>query len=212
MHFVYPKDKATWSLELQYFYGPGLLVAPVTQEGATSVDVYLPKDTFYDWYTQKAICGKGANYKFTNQNITSIPLLIRSGVILPVRTSSANTTTAVRKQDFELIVPLRADGTAKGELYLDDGETIDGTYSLINFSYKDGKLTVEGSFDYKVPVVVSKVTVLGSGGDACGSGNSGVSSEPKVTKVQISLSKPGVFDAQPKQLFLYSTRPGDREE
>jgi alpha-glucosidase len=191
MFFEYPKDKATWGLELQYFYGPGILVAPVTDEGATSVNVYLPKDTFYDWYTHEPICGKGATYRFTDQGITDIPLLIRSGVILPVRTAAGNTTADVRKNDFELIVPLRPDGTAEGELYLDDGDSLDSQFTLVNLRYEDGKVIAEGTFDYEVDVVVSKITVLGADGDVCGNS---AGAEPVSIEVNLSLNEPFSVD------------------
>jgi alpha-glucosidase len=208
MNFAYPRDMATWGLELQYFYGPGLLVAPMTEEGATSVDVYLPKDTFYDWHTHEPVCGKGERQTLSGYDTTEIPLLIRDGVIMPVRTSSANTTTALRGRDFELIVPLNANGTAIGELYLDDGESLEPAFSLIRFTYKDGNLTVEGTFDYEVPVKVSKVTVLGAGGDVCGGGG-GLESEPRTVEVDVSLNEPGDVDLGEKQVFFYKSTSGD---
>ncbi|CRK37559.1 hypothetical protein BN1723_018646, partial [Verticillium longisporum] len=85
MYFVYPEDRATWALQHQFFYGDAVLVAPVTEQDATSVDVYLPKDTFYDWYTHRPVRGKGALHTFEDQDVTDIPLLIRSGKILPLR-------------------------------------------------------------------------------------------------------------------------------
>ncbi len=163
MFYLYPNDANTFGLELQYFYGPGLLVAPVTQEGATSVDVYLPNDVFYDYYTHKQVRGQGKTIRITNQGLTDIPLFLRGGVIIPSRVKSGMTTTEVREQNFELIVPVGADGTATGQLYLDDGVSLQqqGT-TLINFSYKRGVLTAKGTFGYKTKVKITKVTVIGA--------------------------------------------------
>jgi alpha-glucosidase len=47
----YPYDTNTYSPELQYFYGPGLIVAPVTDDSSTTVNVYLSDGILYDWYT-----------------------------------------------------------------------------------------------------------------------------------------------------------------
>jgi alpha 1,3-glucosidase len=42
---VFPGDEAGYSIDNQYYVGDsGLLVKPVTTEGATSTDVYLSDD------------------------------------------------------------------------------------------------------------------------------------------------------------------------
>ncbi len=163
MFYLYPNDPNTFGLELQYFYGPGLLVAPVTQEGATSVDVYLPNDIFYDYYTHKQIRGQGKTIRVSNQGLSDIPLFLRGGVIVPARVKSGMTTTEVREQNFELLIPVGADGTAAGQLYLDDGVSIQqqGT-TTINFTYKRGILTARGSFGYKTGVKITKITLIGA--------------------------------------------------
>lgn len=163
MFYLYPNDPNTFGLELQYFYGPGLLVAPVTQEGATSVDVYLPNDIFYDYYTHKQIRGQGKTTRISNQGLADIPLFLRGGVIVPARVKSGMTTTEVREQNFELLIPVGADGTATGQLYLDDGVSIQqqGT-TTINFTYKRGILTARGSFGYKTGVKITKITLIGA--------------------------------------------------
>ncbi|KAK4190695.1 glycosyl hydrolases family 31-domain-containing protein [Podospora australis] len=164
MFYLYPSDPATFGLEMQYFYGPGLLVAPVTSEGATSVDVYFPNDVFYDWYTHKKIQGRGRTVRINNVGITDISLYLRGGVIVPARVKSAMTTTELREQHFELIVPVGADGTASGSLYLDDGVSIEqkGT-TEITFRYARGILTAKGKFGFNTKAKITKITVLGAG-------------------------------------------------
>lgn len=165
MFYVYPNDTKTWSLELQYFLGPSLLVAPVAEENASSVDVYLPDDTFYDFYTHEKMQGGGDYITRTNQTWLDLPLYLKGGVIVPLRIKSAMTTTLLRQQDFEMLVPLAADGTASGELYLDDGESLEQSgVTIISFRYEDGMLTASGEFGYETSVRIAKVTVLGSSG------------------------------------------------
>jgi alpha-D-xyloside xylohydrolase len=41
----YPDDPRSWEVEDQFFFGPDLLVAPVTEYGARSREVYLPAGT-----------------------------------------------------------------------------------------------------------------------------------------------------------------------
>ncbi|KAI0134255.1 family 31 glycosyl hydrolase [Xylariales sp. AK1849] len=162
MFYVYPKDKITWDLELQYFFGPGLLVAPVTEENATSVDVYLPQDVFYDFYTHEKVQGNGEYITRSDQTLLDLPLYWKGGVIVPLRVNSTMTTTELRKQDFEILVPVGTDGTAQGSLYLDDGESLEqaGT-TVVTFKYENGVLTVEGQFDYATDLKIATVTVLG---------------------------------------------------
>lgn len=183
----YPKDQNAWALELQYFYGPGVLVAPVTEEGATSVSVYLPNDLFYDWYTHKRVRGSGAAQKLSGYTTSDIPLMIKAGVILPLRMTSAKSTTELRKKDFELLIPLTDDGKASGELYLDDGVSIDQPkgFTMIKFSYAKGSLSITGTFDYGLDVAIKKVTVLGGPQGRSAAADGGVSHD-----VNISLEKP----------------------
>jgi alpha-glucosidase len=189
MFFKYPNDQATWALELQYFFGPGLIVAPVTQQGSTSVSVYLPNDVFYDWYTHARIDGGATNHVISNVDITSIPLFIRGGVIMPLRVQSTNTTTQLRKQNFELLIPLDASGSATGELYLDDGVSINQKATThVTFTYKNGFFILGGSFSLRVPFVISKVTILG-GTAPLVKGNSG-GSNSKTFNVNLPFSGP----------------------
>ncbi|RFU76067.1 glycosyl hydrolase family 31 [Trichoderma arundinaceum] len=189
MFFKYPNDKATWALELQYFFGPGIVVAPVTQQGSTSVSVYLPDDVFYDWYTHARIDGGATNHVISNVDITSIPLFIRGGVILPLRVKSANTTTELRKQNFELLIALDGSGSATGELYLDDGVSIEQRATThVTFTYKNGIFILGGSFSLRVPFAISKVTILG-GKSAFLKSNSG-SSNSQTFNVNLPFNGP----------------------
>ncbi|KAG8686180.1 hypothetical protein FRC09_014300, partial [Ceratobasidium sp. 395] len=98
--FKYPQDKNTYPIDLQFFYGDSILVSPVTAENSTSVDIYLPKDVFYDFLSYEQVQGKGKTISLTNVNYTSIPVHIKGGTVLPLRASSAMTTKALRGVDF----------------------------------------------------------------------------------------------------------------
>jgi alpha-glucosidase len=164
MFYIYPNDPNTFGLDLQYFYGPGVLVSPVTEENSTSVDVYFPNDIFYDLWTFDEVQGTGANITFSDQGLTDIPLHVRGGVIIPMRVESANTTTTLRTKDFKLLVPVGTDGAASGELYLDEGDAIDQpNTSHINFRYNHGRLSMNGQFGYDPQVKLREVVILQSG-------------------------------------------------
>lgn len=162
LFFLYPGDKATFGLDLQFFYGSGLLVSPVTEEGSTEVDVYFPDDVFYDWYTGHTVRGRGEVVKMTGVGYMDIPLHVRGGSIIPVRAKSANTTMELRKQNFRLVVAPGLDGIAAGELYLDDGESLHQPATLdVTFVYENGRLSFDGIFTFETDLLIESVTILG---------------------------------------------------
>lgn len=162
MFFHYPEDSNTFPLGFQYFYGPGLLVAPVTEENSTTTTFYLPDDIFYDYFTHEKVIGTGDFITLTDVAYTTIPLYYKGGSILAQRASGANTTTALRKLDFEIIIAPDADGNASGDLYLDDGESLEqASSSYIHFEYSSGVFSSSGTFGYDAGVSISTVTLLG---------------------------------------------------
>jgi alpha-glucosidase len=163
MFFKYPSDANTFSIQAQYFYGPDLLVSPVTVENATDVDIYLPKDQFYDFFTFEPVSGTGARTTLSDVAFTQIPVYIKGGAIIPIRVDGANTTTALRALDFNLIVAPSVNGTASGQLYLDDGVSIEqAAVSEIVFAYDGSVLSMDGTFDYPAGVQIANVILLGA--------------------------------------------------
>lgn len=166
LFFLYPEDANTFGIQDQWFYGDNLLVSPVTVDYSDTVTFYLPNDLFYDYWTHAAIKGEGKNITISNLTYTDIPVHIRGGSIIPHRLNSANTTKALRKEDFSIIIAPDANGNANGLLYLDDGESIEQpSASEIEFSFSNGKFSVTGSFGYVgasgESTTVSKVVILG---------------------------------------------------
>ena len=148
--FQYPNDTNTFNIDLQFLFGDSILVSPVTQENVTDVSIYLPNDTFYDFKSYNVINGTGSTVQLTGVDYTDIPVYIRGGVVLPLRVSSATTTTALRKKDFELVVAPNRAGKASGSLYVDDGvsiqqeKTLEATYT---YAGKSLKVVTQGSFN-----------------------------------------------------------------
>ncbi|KAI0204191.1 glycosyl hydrolases family 31-domain-containing protein [Astrocystis sublimbata] len=166
LFFLYPNDKETFGIDLQWFYGDALLVSPVTEENATSVTFYLPDDVFYDFWTYEKVEGKGATITMNNISYTDIPVHIRGGTILPMRSASGNTTAQVRENNFTLVVAPGRDGKASGTLYVDDGDSLDvgDKFSDIMFEWDGDELTATSGSSFGYEVVVDGATVLTADG------------------------------------------------
>lgn len=192
MFYLYPEDEKTFSNGLQFFYGDSILISPVTEENQTSVTAYFPKDIFYDWYTGAPLRGKGANVTLSNIDITHIPIHVRGGSIVPIRSSSAMTTTELREKSFELIIAPGLDGSASGSLYLDDGDSLkQQSTTEVQFKYRRGTLLVKGKFDRKTSVKIQGVTVLGQSRVSATSSNSNSTESQRVTlPTQVELTGP----------------------
>ncbi len=102
---------------------------------------------------------------WTRWHLRDLPVYIRGGTILPLRTSSANTTAVLRGHNFTIIVAPGLDGNASGSLYVDDGESLDtkGLFSDIKFSWdgKSKRFSAEGTYGFRNRVQVETVMVLG---------------------------------------------------
>jgi alpha-glucosidase len=98
---------------------------------------------------------------------------LAGGSILPLQ-QSAMTTAQARRTPFHLLVALAEDGTAAGDLFLDDGESPEmggarSEFSLVKFScatWSDGKIrlrsqVVHNSYAPSRTLVISKVVIMG---------------------------------------------------
>ncbi|KAG5336840.1 hypothetical protein C0989_011815 [Termitomyces sp. Mn162] len=160
--YKYPMDTATYSIDLQFFYGDSVLVSPVTEENSTSVTFYLPDDIFYDFTTLTPVKGQGSTVTLSNVSFTQIPLHIKGGAILPLRAQSGMTTAEVRMHDFEFVVAPGTDGTALGTLYIDDGVSVtQSSQTFLKLSFEEGRFDVQGEFGFASGVKTSRVRFLG---------------------------------------------------
>ncbi|XP_066997663.2 lysosomal alpha-glucosidase [Anabrus simplex] len=166
LFFEFPGDINTYGLDEQFLWGPALMIVPVLSEGKTSVLAYLPQAIWYNWYTLAPITEIGSNGWITLEApLDTIPLLVRGGYVLPMQAPNM-TTTASRKNPFELIVAADKTGYASGSLYWDDGDSLntyeDHRYILLNFTLKNSQLVnVVTWWGYDVPLTLNKIAVLG---------------------------------------------------
>jgi alpha-D-xyloside xylohydrolase len=140
----FPQDPKVADIGDEYMFGPAILVAPVTEQGATSRTVYLPAGTdWYNFWTRERIVG-GKTVE-VNAPIDTLPLFVRAGSILPLGLPVDNTSQVQKLEKIRVYPGASGDFT----LYQDDGKTYayeKGNSSLTTLHWDDaaGKLTQQG--------------------------------------------------------------------
>jgi alpha-D-xyloside xylohydrolase len=146
--FDYPTDSKVFDIKDQFLFGPALLVNIVNTAGATSRSVYLPAGTWYDFWT--GATKEGGTSVTMDAPLSSIPLLVKAGSILPMGPMIQYATEST--DPLEIRIYKGKDGTFT--LYDDAGDSYDyetGKYATIQLTWNDAeaKLTVgarQGSY------------------------------------------------------------------
>uniref|UniRef100_A0A8D2QS26 Glucosidase II alpha subunit n=1 Tax=Zosterops lateralis melanops TaxID=1220523 RepID=A0A8D2QS26_ZOSLA len=142
----FPDDSHTFAMDDQYLLDRVLLVHPVTESGARGVNVYLPGE---GEVSQGFWGGFGGFFRSFLGCRTppepQISLPRSGGTVIPRQDRPRRSTEAMKGDPFTLYVALSLQGTAQGELYLDDGISFD--YATKNeflhrhFHFANGTLT-----------------------------------------------------------------------
>lgn len=125
-YYVHPSDEKGFAIDDQFYLGgTGLLVKPVTVEGATSVEVYLADDeNYYDFNDYTVYHGAGKSVT-VNAPLEKVPLLMQGGHIIPRKDRPRKSSGLMKWDPYTIVVVLSKDNAAEGSLYVDDGETFD---------------------------------------------------------------------------------------
>ena len=121
-------DPKTATIGDEFMFGPALLIAPVTEQGATTREVYLPAGTdWYNFWTNQRV--HGGQSISVSAPIDTIPIFVRAGSILPLGAPIEST------DEKQMIASVRVYPGADGDfaLYSDDGKT---------YAYETGKSDV----------------------------------------------------------------------
>ena len=114
----FPKDANAVNIPDEYMYGPAFLVAPVTEQGATERNVYLPAGCdWYNYWTDERV--RGGQTITVKAPIDTLPLFVRAGSIVPL--GSAIESAAQEQAIAKLRVYPGAN--ASFTLFSDDGTT-----------------------------------------------------------------------------------------
>jgi alpha-glucosidase len=121
MFLEFPDDAETWSLQDQFLFGDGLLVAPVLREAATERGVYLPAGEWYDFWTGARLAGK--RWHRVPVALDSIPIYVRAGAFV-FRQPVVQHTGEIRGQPL-LVTAYPGSAPSEAVYYEDDGESLD---------------------------------------------------------------------------------------
>lgn len=165
LFFEFPKDISTYSVDKQFLWGRGLLMTPVLEPGANSVTGYFPRGLWYDFYTGSPVNSSGETLKLAAP-LDHINVHVREGTILPTQKPGISTWVSSRNP-LCLIAALSQNANAWGDLYWDDGESLDtfakGDYSYLVFNVTQNTFTstVLHSNAEATHIMVHMLTVYG---------------------------------------------------
>lgn len=141
----FPDDPNVAGISDEYMFGPVFLVAPVTEQGATSRKVYLPAGSdWYNYWTNERI--KGGQTITAAAPIETIPLFVRAGSIIPLG------AVVLSAQQPQPVASVRVYPGADADfaLFSDDGTTYayengGGSVTQLHWDEATHRLTQDGA-------------------------------------------------------------------
>lgn len=150
----YQDRPQAYTHDLQYLWGPSLLVAPLLSDGGAVQQVWLPAgSTWYNFWADIKHAGSDTgDFAYTTRT-GETPLFVKAGAILP-KYAFAQSTAYFSKRRLEMEVYSGADGTF--DLVEDDGVTEEyrtaGRSSVTRLAFTDaaGRVVIahpQGTYD-----------------------------------------------------------------
>ncbi|MFZ0301228.1 MAG: TIM-barrel domain-containing protein [Terracidiphilus sp.] len=147
----FPGDPKVAEIGDEYMFGSAFLVAPVTDQGETTKQVYLPAGTdWYNYWTGERI--KGGQTIEAAAPIDTIPLFVKAGSIIPIGSAVENT----HQKQAIVKVKVYPGADASFTLFNDDGKTYayengGGQVTKLHWDDAGQKLTSEGPAAWSAP-------------------------------------------------------------
>ncbi|HAT4307055.1 TPA: DUF4968 domain-containing protein [Clostridium perfringens] len=136
MIMEYEKDMNLLNIREQFMLGENMLVAPVLYKGERSKTVYLPKGSWFNYFTMEKLQG-GKWYKLPCE-LDEILVFVKEGSIIPTYNKKFRNVKEIPNN-----ILLKVFGeNAKGFHYNDDGHTmeyLEGKYTYMDIEFVDGK-------------------------------------------------------------------------
>ncbi len=129
----FPQDPICRELTDQCMLGDSLLCAPVMTPGVKARAVYLPKGTWYDYYTGRKF--RGGQYVLAEAPLDRMPIFAKAGSSIPVSVGKPQCVEDITEVELEAFP-----GRGSHIHYMDDGETLEYAQGAL----RKLKITVNG--------------------------------------------------------------------
>ncbi|EKE42573.1 hypothetical protein ENUP19_0018G0053 [Entamoeba nuttalli] len=120
LFLMYPEDEMTYNIDNEFMAGNDIIVTGVFEKGATTVNQYVPKGIWYDWFTNIPVKNGLRTVPVT---LDSIPIIVRGGSIIPLKERKRRASELMKYDPITLVIYADEKGEAEGYLYTDDGLT-----------------------------------------------------------------------------------------
>ncbi|WP_255992601.1 glycoside hydrolase family 31 protein [Clostridium perfringens] len=136
MIMEYEKDMNLLNMREQFMLGENMIVAPVLYEGERSKTLYLPKGSWFNYFTREKLQG-GKWYKLPCE-LDEILVFVKEGAIIPTYNKKFRN---VKERPKNILLKVFGEN-AKGFHYNDDGHTmeyLEGKYTYMDIKVVNGK-------------------------------------------------------------------------
>lgn len=136
MIMEYEKDMNLLNMREQFMLGENMIVAPVLYEWERSKTLYLPKGSWFNYFTMEKLQG-GKWYKLPCE-LDEILVFVKEGAIIPTYNKKFRN---VKERPNNILLKVFGEN-AKGFHYNDDGhsmEYLEGKYTYMDIKVVDGK-------------------------------------------------------------------------
>nr|CAB3248267.1 neutral alpha-glucosidase AB-like [Phallusia mammillata] len=132
--YEFPADVSTFDKDDSHMVGTALLVQPVSKPNTQVTSVYLPGAT--GWFDVKTYqYYPSPNTVSISTPLDKIAVLQRGGTIVPRKMRVRRCSALMTHDPYTLFVAVSPQGTAVGQLYMDDGHTFG--FQNLKYNYKN---------------------------------------------------------------------------
>lgn len=151
----FPQDPTAPELHYQYMLGDALLVAPVLEEGAAQVRLWLPEGRWASWWDGAVL--EGPAWHSVDAELGEIPVFLRAGALVPRLLEAPDT-----------LAPASAPGVTTLESLGSDLELLVFAGASSQRSLEDGAALAISAQALPEGLEAAQITVNGQALEACG--------------------------------------------